>query len=76
MRDLPDLAEHAGLEFDFALAKGRRRYVCPRRLDERLHRPQDIPGPRRREGGGANHDAVHRKMLDAFSAKRLGRRLG
>ena len=70
MRDLPDLAEHAGLEFDFALAKGRRRYVCPRRLDERLHRPQDIPGLDGEEGGGANHDAVHRKMLDAFSAKR------
>ena len=28
LRDLPDLKEHAGLQFDFALAKGRGRYLC------------------------------------------------
>lgn len=36
LKDLPDLAETAGLEFTFALAKGRRRYVCLKRLDDRL----------------------------------------
>ncbi len=35
-RDLPDLADHAGLDFSFTLAKGRGRYVCPKRLSERV----------------------------------------
>ena len=53
--DLPDLQAHTDLDFDFALAKGRRRYVCLKRLDERrygdgaqeslleLPEPQDVP---------------------------------
>ncbi len=32
-RDLPDIRKHAGLEFNAALAKGRRRYVCLSKLD-------------------------------------------
>lgn len=32
-RDLPDIRTHSGLQFDAALAKGRRRYVCLSRLD-------------------------------------------
>src|SRR5690606_6901106 len=28
LRDLPALIQNSGLKFDFALAKGRRRYVC------------------------------------------------
>ena len=32
-RDLPDLREHSGLDFTFALAKGRRRYLCLARLE-------------------------------------------
>ncbi len=36
LRDLPDLAKRTGLEFGFALAKGRQRYVCLKRLDDRL----------------------------------------
>jgi ATP-dependent DNA helicase DinG len=35
-RDLPDLAERTGLEFSYVLAKGRQRYVCLKRLDDRL----------------------------------------
>ena len=57
--DLPDLQAHTDLDFDFALAKGRRRYVCLKRLDERRHgdgaqesllelpEPQDVPGYQR-----------------------------
>ena len=53
--DLPDLQAHTDLDFDFALAKGRRRYVCLKRLDERRYgdgaqesllevpKPQDVP---------------------------------
>ena len=31
--DLPDIRRHTGLDFSFALAKGRRRYLCLSRLD-------------------------------------------
>ena len=32
-KDLPDIRSHSGLDFDFVLAKGRRRYVCLSKLD-------------------------------------------
>ncbi|MFT5485085.1 MAG: ATP-dependent DNA helicase DinG, partial [Halieaceae bacterium] len=35
-KDLPDIRKHSGLEFSFALAKGRRRYVCLSKLDKIL----------------------------------------
>ena len=35
--DLPDLQAHTDLDFDFALAKGRGRYACLKRLDERRY---------------------------------------
>ncbi|MBV1905802.1 MAG: ATP-dependent DNA helicase DinG [Pseudomonadales bacterium] len=47
MRDLPDLQERTGLKFEVALAKGRRRYVCPRRLDDLVTDPggqSELPG--------------------------------
>jgi ATP-dependent DNA helicase DinG len=41
-RDLPDLANHAKLDFSYALAKGRGRYVCLKRLDDQLrYRAED-----------------------------------
>ncbi|MFT7684796.1 MAG: ATP-dependent DNA helicase DinG [Candidatus Azotimanducaceae bacterium] len=39
--DLPDLKKHSGLNFSFALAKGRRRYLCLSRLDEVLQAGSD-----------------------------------
>ncbi len=35
-KDLPDIKHHSGLEFSFALAKGRRRYICLSKLDRLL----------------------------------------
>lgn len=35
-RDIPDILRHSGLQFRFALAKGRGRYVCLARLDSKL----------------------------------------
>lgn len=35
-KDLPELAMHSGLEFDYALAKGRGRYICLSKLDQQL----------------------------------------
>ncbi len=69
LRDLPDLAECAGLEFDFALAKGRQRYVCLKRLDERLHRTEPLPTLNAGDGAVLDHAAIHQKMLDSFTAE-------
>ncbi len=35
-KDLPAISRHADLPFDFALAKGRSRYLCPAKLDTQL----------------------------------------
>lgn len=35
-QDLPALQQHSGLKFDFALAKGRGRYLCVAKLDQVL----------------------------------------
>ena len=35
-QDLPSLAQHSGIAFRYALAKGRGRYVCVARLDQAL----------------------------------------
>jgi len=35
-KDLPELAEHSGLTFNYALAKGRGRYLCLSKLDQQL----------------------------------------
>lgn len=35
-RDLPDVLRHSGLSFRFALAKGRGRYLCLSKLDQKL----------------------------------------
>ncbi len=42
--DLPDIRKHASMDFSFALAKGRRRYLCLSRLDIALQ-----------EAGSMNH---------------------
>ena len=36
LKDLPDIRHHSGLQFEFVLAKGRRRYVCLSKLDRLL----------------------------------------
>ncbi len=36
-KDLPDLKKHSKLDFSWALAKGRGRYLCLSRLETRLH---------------------------------------
>jgi len=35
-KDLPDLRRYSELPFEFALAKGRARYICPAKLDAQL----------------------------------------
>lgn len=45
LRDLPDLQRSGALDFSFALAKGRGRYVCPARLDALLRGARDAEAP-------------------------------
>ncbi|MDA1074795.1 MAG: ATP-dependent DNA helicase DinG [Proteobacteria bacterium] len=68
LRDLPDLVEHAGLEFEFALAKGRGRYLCLKRLDERLkdNNQAEIP---LFEVASSEHTATYAQMLSAFATR-------
>ncbi|WP_372609893.1 ATP-dependent DNA helicase DinG [Halomonas sp.] len=42
-QDLPSLKSHSGLDFDYALAKGRGRYVCVARLDQVLEGGEENP---------------------------------
>jgi len=35
-KDLPELAKYSGLKFNYALAKGRGRYICLSKLDQQL----------------------------------------
>ncbi|WP_231875529.1 DEAD/DEAH box helicase, partial [Oleiphilus sp. HI0086] len=35
-KDLPELAKYSGLDFNYALAKGRGRYLCLSKLDQQL----------------------------------------
>ncbi|RLA48560.1 MAG: ATP-dependent DNA helicase DinG, partial [Gammaproteobacteria bacterium] len=43
-KDLPDIRQGSGLEFSFALAKGRRRYVCLSKLDRIMAQGQGESG--------------------------------
>ncbi len=47
LRDIPDIIRHSGLDFDYALAKGRQRYLCHARLDQQL------------SGGGAQNQLLY-----------------
>jgi len=71
--DLPDIREHAELDFEFALAKGRRRYLCLSRLDQAMQ----AAGPMNRtlalyDDEVFASDASHTELYDAMLT-RLGR---
>lgn len=69
LRDLPDLKQSSGLEFEFALAKGRGRYVCLKRLDDRLRYDGQTEIPLF-ESVGEDGTALYQSMLDAFAGRR------
>lgn len=73
-RDLPDLKTRSGLEFSFALAKGRGRYLCLKRLDDRLKYEGGSETPLFESfdaGSDAGGDAqqTYQSMLQAFSER-------
>ena len=73
--DLPALKAHSGLDFEFALAKGRGRYLCVARLDQALEGGEDNPTLSLFEeamssGDGDDFQALAQEMADAYSAGR------
>lgn len=65
-RDLPDLQLHSGMRFSFALAKGRRRYVCVKRLDDAV-RPRDRQAGHLFEPPATDPTPLFQSMLESFS---------
>jgi ATP-dependent DNA helicase DinG len=71
LRDLPDLKARSGLTFNFALAKGRGRYLCLKRLDDRLKYADSAETPLIESlSTGTEDAAVYRELLQAFSERR------
>jgi len=72
-KDIPELLKGADLEFSFALAKGRGRYLCLARLDNLLRGNDsaqamaDLYGEDL-DAGGADNDKLYTDMLNAISA--------
>ena len=73
LKDLPDIRHHSGLQFQFVLAKGRRRYVCLSKLDKLLaaggQENAVIPLYPDEVGAPLNSEAmpVYNAMLDGLS---------
>jgi ATP-dependent DNA helicase DinG len=66
LRDLPDLAARSGLTFSYALAKGRQRYVCLKRLDDHLRGDLDGELPMFEEVGSVAR-RTYQQMLGQFA---------
>ncbi len=65
LQDIPDLKTNAGLKFSVALAKGRGRYVCLKRLDDHLKYQDQKDIPLFEELVG-DHSAFYQSLLDGF----------
>lgn len=76
LRDLPDLKERSGLQFNYALAKGRGRYVCLKRLDDRLRYADSAEIPlfesasESRADDSVDNSALYQGLLQSFSERR------
>jgi ATP-dependent DNA helicase DinG len=73
LRDLPDLKARSGLAFNFALAKGRGRYLCLKRLDDRLKYGDSGEIPlfeSLTDEGPADGSGLYQELLQAFSERR------
>ncbi|GHE21917.1 ATP-dependent DNA helicase DinG [Halomonas urumqiensis] len=69
-QDLPSLKTHSGIDFDYALAKGRGRYVCVARLDQALEGTEENPTLSLFEqslaSGGDDFQALVQSLGDAY----------
>ncbi|MEM9620316.1 MAG: ATP-dependent DNA helicase DinG [Pseudomonadota bacterium] len=70
LHDIPDLKENAELNFSVALAKGRGRYLCLKRLDDHLkyQDQQEMALFQVNDGGvtEGDHIALYQSMLDSI----------
>ncbi len=75
-KDLPELLQHSGMHFSFALAKGRGRYLCLSKLDNLLAEYQSGLNPTRAlyedEYPSVSAQAVklYESMVDALAANK------
>ncbi|MGM0633291.1 MAG: ATP-dependent DNA helicase DinG, partial [Pseudomonadota bacterium] len=75
-RDLPDIQRHTDLEFSYALAKGRGRYLCLSRLDVALQdnasqqAMEELFGDVLETPDVAGNRELYEKMLEAVSGGR------
>lgn len=69
-KDLPDIARHSGLLFEYALAKGRGRYVCLSKLDRLLAGDDDPYIPLYEEGSPKDEGnaQLYAQMIDRLAA--------
>ncbi|WP_019531018.1 ATP-dependent DNA helicase DinG [Dasania marina] len=73
-KDLPDILLHSGLNFSFALAKGRGRYLCLSKLDSLLqgsqssHQSMALYPDEMQQQVQVQDQKVYDAMLDALSA--------
>jgi len=70
-KDIPDIAKYSGLEFRYALAKGRGRYLCVQKLDMELQDQRMLDAHLDMFGGGAASDdqkTLFTQLLDQFTA--------
>jgi ATP-dependent DNA helicase DinG len=73
LKDIPELLQGSDLQFSYALAKGRGRYVCLSRLDlllqgnDSLQAMMDLYGEELEDPGGGDL-ALYEHMLEALSA--------
>ncbi len=76
-KDLPDLMRNSGLNFSFALAKGRGRYLCLSKLDLLLQEGQAQSATAQlfeEEGFGIDVDEVSQKLFNSMIEKLAGNR--
>jgi ATP-dependent DNA helicase DinG len=66
-RDLPDLQARTGLSFNTVLAKGRGRYLCVKRLDERLASTDRQSRALFEAPPDSDSLALYQRMLERFS---------
>ncbi|MBE0488496.1 MAG: ATP-dependent DNA helicase DinG [Halomonas sp.] len=69
-QDLPALKAHSGIDFSYALAKGRGRYICVARLDQALDGVEDNPTlslfEREIASGGDDFQALATSLGEAY----------
>ncbi len=77
LKDLPDIQRNAGLDFNFALAKGRGRYVCLSKLDQLLQDNQSLASQQQGfadEGFRIDVDEaglkLYTRMVEALASKK------